>query len=318
LVNGRVNQTDQLFDPYKDSPGNSIHVVNYTSSPPGQIIAFTIGRAPTVIDYQNENFPFWTPAIDTIELQFEDEYSIDVYFWIIMGPFDQQKKRALHAYNRTSYIWFKERLGIHFNGFNVTDNTKDTDDVIVRLRSQADPKSPMYDSNFAFLCADVEDLANQNRAKPNKINIYYVGRVKSSSEQNVSGAEYGTWCPGSSKLPGNFILMGDNTSPDLLAHELGHALVLEHIDLFSDTVQPPQSYFNDKNVMHSASVIRKFLTEGQTFRAVVNQDSALNLPGLYNARQGLIKRSCGNFVIPGPKDDSQACPPIHTRIWDDR
>ena len=116
-----------------------------------------------------------------------------------------------------------------------------------------------------------------------------------------------------------FILMNYQDNLDsvyTLAHELGHALGLYHIDSFSDTANPPQPYFNQKNVMHSASSkTRNFLTEGQTFRAVVQDGSALNK--IYNARlDPLIKRRCNDEVGPDPTDP-HGCPPVDTRIWVD-
>jgi len=249
--------------------------------------------------------PFWTSGSDTKELKFENEYVIDVYFWIISGSVEQQWKRALHAYYRTQYILAKERQGIRLNGFNIEDRTTDQDGIAQRS---------------AFNCSDYQDLSGYDqdnpRYKPHKINIYYVDQVVGENNEPPS-AEYGSRCYGDTDIPGVFILMGDNTSAHLLAHEVGHALNLEHIDQFSDSNDPSQPYFTETNVMHSASNTRKFLTEGQTFRAVVLDGSALNRKDLYNARPNLIPRKCNTLVTQDP-DDPQGCPPIHTRIWVDR
>jgi hypothetical protein len=65
---------------------------------------------------------------------------------------------------------------------------------------------------------------------------------------------------------------------ELLAHELGHDLALEHID-------DRTADFDATNIMHSAATSAQFLTEGQLFRAHLRQNSALNL--VYGARAGL-------------------------------
>ena len=89
---------------------------------------------------------------------------------------------------------------------------------------------------------------------------------------------------------------------ELLAHELGHDLALEHID---DRVAD----FDPTNIMHSASNIREFLTEGQLFRAHLRQNSALNL--VYGARPGLPIRNCDRDTL------TLDCPSIAKRLWAD-
>jgi hypothetical protein len=87
-----------------------------------------------------------------------------------------------------------------------------------------------------------------------------------------------------------------------MAHELGHAFALEHIDdLVAD--------FDVTNVMHSASNVRQYLTEGQIFRAHLRPGSALN--SVYGARPALPVRNCDRDT---PLVD---CPAIRKRIFVD-
>ena len=310
LVDGMKNGSFYNDEPFKGTPGKEIDVGNFTA-PPGKIIAFTRGRAPmfrtTMATDPTNTLRSWTPGKDPIELKFGDEYKIDVYFWIIAGHAAPQKIRAWRAYNKTVYIWEKERQGIRLGVFNVQDRTEDRDDEIVQLRSRA-----ANESDFAFSCTDLLDLASLGRFTPNNINIYYLTRVKADNEG--MGAEYGAECPGNSTTPGIFILMGNRTSRGLLPHELGHALGLDHVDQLYDTASPPKPYFTETNVMHPASSTRNFLTEGQTFRAVAQPGSALNV--IYNARPNLLQQTCMNSI----EQDLNwpGCPPVQTRIWDDQ
>ncbi len=61
--------------------------------------------------------------------------------------------------------------------------------------------------------------------------------------------------------------------------------------------------------MHSASNVRAFLTEGQTFRAHTRPASAIN--AVYALRPGLLTRSCDRDTL------TLTCPPIAKRIWAD-
>jgi hypothetical protein len=77
---------------------------------------------------------------------------------------------------------------------------------------------------------------------------------------------------------------------------------LEHIDdLTTD--------FDVSNVMHSASWSRQYFTEGQTFRAHLRPNSAIN--SVYNSRAGLSIRNCDRDTL------TRECPPIRKRLWDD-
>jgi hypothetical protein len=98
--------------------------------------------------------------------------------------------------------------------------------------------------------------------------------------------------------------MGRNASDHLFSHEIGHAFSLGHVNALT-------MFFDTTNVMHNASNNRNFLTEGQTFRAVVNTGSVIN--GVYNARPGLITRNCGNSTDTTVAD----CPAVQKRIWAD-
>jgi hypothetical protein len=96
--------------------------------------------------------------------------------------------------------------------------------------------------------------------------------------------------------------MGLNTGDELLAHEIGHAFSLEHVQ--------GQPTFDQTNVMHNASSTRQFLTEGQIVRAHMNSTSLLWTLFL-DVGQHPPGRDCAH------NDANGACPALNRRVWSD-
>lgn len=305
LVDG-MQGTIEVND-YRPSPrasGKDMTIGNFTSAPPGEIIAFTKHRLPTVVAFdENDTVPFWTKGSDEKTIRFNDEYCMDAHVWIITGSSSSQRQRALDALAVTSQIWAKERQGLCFKNFRIEDRTKDID-----LGPYNDPMSPSYEPGRQFQCSEMPKLVENGRVIPHIINVYYVTKVN-SGDRYEAGEEAGDYCaqPIDSIGQTELILMGSRTSPALLAHEIGHALILGHVDSITQ-------YFDDTNVMHSASDDRRYMTEGQTFRVAMNSESILNRTDGYNARAGLQTRMCpGNNT----NASNRQCPPIQERIWKD-
>ena len=61
--------------------------------------------------------------------------------------------------------------------------------------------------------------------------------------------------------------------------------------------------------MHSASNSRQYLTEGQTFRAHLRPNSAINQ--VFGLRPGLSTRNCDRDTL------TLDCPAITKRLWAD-
>jgi len=241
-----------------------------TSPSSNEVIAFTNFR-PVAI----QTPVTWTSGKDVISIPFSGQITIPVRVWIVKGPFTTQRDKAIDACITTSNIWNSERMGVKFGPFEIVDATGDAD----------------ASNYFAFDCSKKTGIESDIGKTSGRINIYYVNTVD-------GGLGRGQACD----IGSDFVAMGAFTWNELLAHELGHDLALEHIDTMT-------SDFDQTNVMHSSSIIRQYLTEGQLFRAHLRPNSAINF--VYNARPGQPTRNCGH------SDANDQCTDINKRIWAD-
>ena len=286
FTNGGTGDNGALVDGLKD--GSHVNDASFTGAAGATISLGDIDSSPQsneIIAYTNEHPPTlkeslgWTSGTDAIALAFESKYRVPFYIWIVEGPFDSQRVKAIDACIKTAQIWSDERQGVGFNIFEINDVTGDADA-----------------STFAdFTCGLASSMKSQIGFNSSGINVYYVDTVDFGSGP---GTTNGVWCGN------NLVAMGKNTSDHLFSHEIGHGFAIAHTNTLT-------SFFDTTNVMHNASNNRNYLTEGQTFRAVVNSSSAIN--ATYNARPGLTTRSCGNIT----STTDIACPAVQKRIWDD-
>ena len=299
LVDGKKSgATEPTNDERHTAPAETdVSLGNFIAPPPAppdkaQVIAFTQGRPPTLWPPKAQSPPInWTGGSDKVEIRLEDEYAIPVFVWIVTQNFDAGRQKAIDANVTTSQIWSEERQGIRFSTYTIIDAT-----------SKYWAVRQLYSSDFGSGCA-ATGITSTVGFVPGAVNIYYIDTVDQDSHN-------GATC-------GYVIGMGIESRDDLLAHELGHAFTLEHIDCFGavdrSCLAGGAPLFDRTNVMIHApgDIVRKGLTEGQTFRAIVNQGSAIN--SLYNSRPGLITYPCGNTTTTTDFD----CPPIQKRIWTD-
>ncbi len=217
----------------------------------------------------------WTSGVDTVEVTLQAALEVDVTIWIVKGPFAAQASHAASAIARTARIWDDERAGLAFDSVAYMDATA------------ADSASNYFDLTVCNAKAGLE--ANIGYVA-GTINVYWVGTVD-------SGTRRGRACP----IGGDHIIMAEDTGDELLSHEIGHSLGLTHTDAITEN-------FDQTNVMHSASSVRRYLTEGQTFRQQFDPGSVVNSRwGMRTSEQ----RAC-------PRDFAFArCPAIEARIWAD-
>ncbi len=271
LVDGTASATSHNDARFTGADGSAITVGPYDASP-GEVIAYTVGHAPTL-----RTTVSWTAADDNVSYAFDPKYRVRFQNWIVQGPFAASQTRAINACIRTAQIWRDERQGTSFSAFDITDAT-------------ADPQAANY---TAFTCGSVAGIKTDIGFDANAVNVYWVNTVDFGSGP---GTGNGVWCGG------NVVAMGSNVLDHLFSHEIGHAYSLQHVNTLT-------TFFDQTNVMHNASNFRAFLTEGQTFQAVVNAGSVVNSLG---GRTGTT-RNCGNSTS---TTDPQ-CPAVQKRIWAD-
>jgi len=270
LADGTASATFHNDDRATGANGTAIAVGPFDAGA-GEVIAYTSGHAPTL------NAPAWTSGNDAVTFSFDPKYRVKFRIWVVQGPFADGQMKAVNACIRTSQIWQDERQGTSFSAFDITDAT-------------ANATAGNY---TAFNCGKAGTIKTDIGFDTGAVNVYWVNTVDFGSGA-LSGN--GVWCGG------NVVAMGWSVLDHLFSHEIGHAFSLEHVNTLTTD-------FDTTNVMHNASNSRSFLTEGQTFRAVVNATSVVNTLG---GRTGTT-RTCTNSTsttVPG-------CPAVQKRIWAD-
>lgn len=266
-----------------------------------EIIAFTTGHPPTISDV------IWTSDQDLVDLKFQKPYKLPMHVWLVSGDLGAQRINALLAGLSTTEIWHRERQGFVIESYPIDDA----------------PDNNLTD----FDCSKATEIVH-NRRQANAINIYYVDRVINPNDQYLD--TQGIHC-GAAGFPAykDVVVVGSGTSPALLAHELGHAFGLGHVKVYPEL----SSSFN---IMHEESNLRRYLTEGQTFRALTHPESAIQDSNIYKTYlmtpQNIAlpdSRLC--FPLRGLPGDvnyfdnraeyemnARKCPLLQTRIWPDR
>jgi hypothetical protein len=241
----------------------------------GEVIAFGIDR-PVALQPAA-----WSSGIadQVVSVSFASVLDLPITIWVVTGPFTTNQQTALALWQTAQSLFSAERLGVRLSALEVVDAT-------------ANPNAAAWQ---AFTCGNgnvnVGALQTAIGARPGRINVYMVALVDGSTSR-------GNVCI----VGGSFAAIAAGAGSELLAHELGHDFALEHIDDLT-------AAFDATNIMHSASNVRQFLTEGQLFRAHLRSASAIN--AVYGARPGLPTRDCDRDTL------TVSCPSIARRLWAD-
>lgn len=294
------------------------------SNTDGKVLAFSKGRIPVL----KEHLP-WETKPNTVKIAFRDPLEIELAIWVITTPeitrggervdYESRKKGILNFdCPLANGIWSGEAHGLSIR-CSPEDRTREGDNIkfkeggVLALVNAND-----YFSTTAFNCEKHANLIKNAGYKPKALNIYYVTLVDSDAE----GLARAVWCDA---VP-DVIAIGVSSVDETLAHELGHAFTLDHINNWASpdcdsTGTNPNALclFDEGNLMYGGGRGRQYLTEGQVFRVFFNYNSALNKiyklgPGK-TVRSGEPKRFCETIVK--NEDDRNKCPTVEKRLWAD-
>jgi hypothetical protein len=307
------------------------------NSPEGQIIAFSKGRVPVLMQHLE-----WQATPNPVQIEFGNPIEIELAIWIITsrtpegtpsdrtGGYETRKNDILDFHCATANnIWSSEAHGLRIR-CHPENRTRHDDRITVE---GGVINANKFFSSTPFNCEAHGKLIRKVGYNPNAINVYYVYTVHA----DAAGLVPGIWCDASLNQKGgdegfpNIIAIGVTALDETLAHELGHAFSLSHINAWaapkcdnpgSNPKQP--CLFDGENLMYGAEpgrryLTRRYLTEGQVFRVFFNDNSALNT--IYKVGRGTTllsgkpERFCG--TIPKNDDDRNNCPTIDKRLWAD-
>lgn len=255
----------------------------------GAAIVFAYNRPPlTVVDVA------WKNVSTTIDVKLPDPIEIPIKIWIVNSDnangltSPKITDQATSAVSLANQIYLQERQGIVLKTNSVVPNYEDK----TKLANGTERPDLQFTCSFADPANAPNNIQTVIGHTPGMINVYYVAAV--DRNEGISGilSTNGVWCGGSRAF--DVIAIGIEASDDLLVHELGHAFSLGHVG-----AQAWTSYFSEMNVMHEDPHCtqvngkwecgRKYLTEGQTYRQVINTrpdastpGSALNDPAIYD------------------------------------
>lgn len=282
-----------------NAAGAAMLRVGYLTGP-GEIIAFTWGERPTLLENVN-----WTQSGAQVPFDFKPPYILPIHIWLIAGDGTQQEQEELaDAKLNWAYInWSMEHTGLTY---------MTTTRTITYI--------PTPNSEVINDCDDIDELASTFH-DPNGINVYIVSSVFSEFNHRITLTTNGysaKFCP---NIRDDVIVLGKNASWHLWVHEFGHAFTLGHIDHLTFPTRP-QPLFDDLNVMYSSSNFRAYFTEGQTFRQAFHPESAINSVLNMNG-PGFTGRDCPNFI--GDTNETMwpnynlrsQCPLLQLRFWAD-
>ena len=206
----------------------------------------------------------------------EDEKPVDLVIWLVKDSSSAAVNRAYYAAALAHVTWVNERMGLRLGT------------VILRREEAGAHKSLERINCTSSDCKEGGSLKTDVGYEKNMVNVYYVDQVNYGDGWATTN---GVWCQN------DVVILGREARVDLLGHEFGHALTLNHVT---------GSDFSETNVMWALSVCRKYYTEGQVLRAHVLEGSAIN--DTYSLRPGATLHPCND-----PKD----CPDVAFRIWTD-
>lgn len=227
----------------------------------------------------------WTEAAgDRLTVDLKDPLSLPLRIWSVHGDHQSVQQQAEADLAWANVAFGDSHAGIIFPA-EYTDKTEDAD--------------PTNSYAYCNLHMDIiEDIGYET----GKLNVYYVDRVLENGPTAV-----GAWCGTFGR--GGIILI-ENTAPiSTLAHELGHALSLEHIDDVDLDADGRPDFEMWTNIMSTGSnpALTPTFSEGQAFRVNINERSFINAIGV---RSDVIRHCAAG-------EHNRVCPAVTLDVPDD-
>jgi hypothetical protein len=272
--------------------------VNMGSVQPGfmianEVVAFTAGRAPGFKKVENG----WTGSPGALAVNFSPLVNLRVKVWVICADPDCLPLTAAASAGfvtklmAANSLFAAQTAGI---SLNLTDPN-----LIVDLTANEDKKAKYKDfSSGEDQCGDFKDLVNGALDK-NAINLYIVRSVENEYRRGQT-----CWLP-------NAAVLGHLFDGGLLAHEIGHHHWLQHSEYFAE-----MDAAGLKNIMHSLSNQRAYLSEGEVYRMHFEKLSVLNRVNAFYSNPP-ARRPEARFCPTLHPGLLKPCPTIGTRLWVD-
>jgi hypothetical protein len=217
----------------------------------------------------------------------QDRWALPVRIWIAES--DATKRAALNTRAKAEI----DLADLYFNQNHVGISTASST-LLQDLTATADINAVTNNATSIWNTCSSAAL-NQIKSRthmfdPKAVNVYYLDDpVISGVHCRATGTEFSL----------KVILMGSGGYPESLAHEIGHALNMRHVnnkDYNNDAVND----FANSNIMWGGGSGRTVLSEGQGFRMTFDKHSFLNSEGIRTG--GPMERDCPRSLI------SASCP----------
>ncbi len=204
---------------------NSLSSLSSLERDEGKVIAFSKGRIPVLMKHLWSSDPN-----EKMEIRFDEPVTIDLAVWVVTTPPMRDGKKMNYERRKQGILDFDCALasGIWFHeghGLKIQCHPEDLTGERHRIKPAdggVEKSANAYFSSTPFDCEKHAESIKKIGYTKGRLNIYYVHLVNAQNE----GEARALWCDNS----GDIIAIGLSAADETLAHELGHAFSLDHVN----------------------------------------------------------------------------------------